>query len=76
MEPAKKRVRTYLSNLGPTKIDGGEVAGEACRLVDWRGDSREGPGGLGVEGSPVQILEVVATMIRTPSRVHPLDRRR
>lgn len=73
---AKKRVTTYLSNLGLAKIEGGDLQCETCTLVDWHTCCGEASRGRGVEGHVEQILEVVATMIRTLSRVHPLDRRR
>lgn len=76
LESAKKRVITYLSNLGWTKIEGGDVLCETCILVDWHGDCGEACGRLRVEGFPEQILEVVAIIIKALSRVHPLYRRR
>jgi len=45
----------------------------ADELVDWHEGSGEGHGRLCVEGPSEQILEVVAIMIKTLSRVHPLD---
>lgn len=42
-------------------------------LVDWHEACGEGHGRLCVEGASEQILEVVAIMIKTLSRVHPFD---
>lgn len=73
MESAKKRVTTYLSNSGLAKIEGGDLRCEACTLVDWHDCCREASWEWGVEGLSEQILEVVATIIRTLRRVHPFD---
>jgi len=73
LEYSKKRVTTYLSNLGWTKIEGGYLLCETWGLVDWHECCGEACRRLCVEGHLEQILEVVATMIRTLSRVHPFD---